>query len=68
MTTDNPTTITYFLTNSKDAAKFKKELAKIGCEATLSENLKATVDYKFCFMANGVLSRRNIRTYGSQAN
>jgi hypothetical protein len=64
----NPTTITYFLTNSKDAEKFKKAMAALGCEVSLVENLQATVDYKFFYMANGVLSRRNIRTMGTKEN
>ena len=68
MTTDNPTTITYFLTNSKDAAKFKNAMGKLGCEVSLGENLKATVDYKFFYMASGVLSRRNIRVINTQNN
>lgn len=68
MTTDNPTTITYFLTNSKDAAKFKKAMATLGCEVVLGENLKATVDYKFFFAANGILSRRNIRVINTKNN
>ena len=68
MTTNNPTTITYFLTNSKDAAKFKSAMAKLNCEVTLGENLKATVDYKFFYTANGIIHRRNIRTMGTQDN
>ena len=58
------TTITYLLTNSKDMAKFKKAMAALNCEVTEGENLHATVDEKFFYMANGILSRRNIRTYG----
>lgn len=68
MTTDNPTTITYFLTNSKDAAKFKNAMSKLGCEVTLGENLKVTVDYKFFHMASGILFRRNIRVINTKNN
>jgi hypothetical protein len=66
MTTE--TTITYLLTNSKDMTKFTKAMVALGCTVTVGENLHATVDYKFVYMANGVLSRRNIRTYGSKTN
>ena len=65
MTTQTETTITYLLTNSKDMTKFVKAMAALGCTVTVGENLHATVDEKFFYMANGILTRRNIRTYGT---